>query len=48
MDGPIIGYVKICDDPLTDGGNLEPICAQKMFLGLILQEFCDFSGIWDL
>ena len=31
MDGPIIGYVRICDDPLTHGGNLDPIWAQKMF-----------------
>ena len=48
MDGPIIGYVRICDDPLKHGGNLDPICAQKMFSGLILQEFWDFSGTWDI
>ena len=47
-DGPIIGYIRICDDPLTHGGNLDPIWTQKMFFGLILQEFCDFSGTWDL
>ena len=32
-------------DTLTHGGNLDPIWVQKMFLGLIFQEFCDF---WDL
>ena len=32
MDGPIIGYVRICDDPLTTGGNSDTIWAQKMFL----------------
>ena len=48
MDGPIIGYVRICDDPLTHGGNLDPIWTQKMFFGVILQEFCDFSGTWNL
>ena len=48
MDGPIIGYVRSCDDPLTHGGNLDPIWAQKMFFGLILQGVCDFSGTWDL
>ena len=48
MDGPIIDYVKICDDPLTHGGNLDPIWAQKMLYGLILQEFCDFYGTWEL
>ena len=48
MDGPIIDYVRICDDPLTHGGNLDAIWAQKIFFPLILQEFCDFSGTWDL
>ena len=48
MDGPIIGYVKICDDPLTHGGNLDTIWAQRMFFELILQEFWDFCGTWDL
>ena len=48
MDGPIRGYVRICDNPLTHGGNLDHICALEMFFGLILQEFCDFSGTWDL
>ena len=48
MDGPIRGYVRICDDPLTHGGNLDHIWALEMFFGLILQEFCDFSGTLDL
>ena len=47
-DGPTTGYVRICYDPLTHGGNLEPILAHKMFFGLILQQFCDFSGTWEL
>ena len=34
-------------DTLTHGSNLDPTWAQKMFLGLIFQEFCDFSGTWD-
>ena len=33
IDGPIICYVRIYDDPLTHGGNLDPIWAQKMFFG---------------
>ena len=33
MDGPIIGYVRICDDSLTHGGNVDPIWTQKMFFG---------------
>ena len=33
MDGPIIGYVRICDDPLSHGGNVDPIWIQKMFFG---------------
>ena len=37
MDGPIRGYVRICDDPLTHGGNLDHIWALEMFFGLILQ-----------
>ena len=48
MDGPIIGYITICDDSLTHAGNVDPIWTQKMFFGLILQEFCDFSGTWNL
>ena len=44
MDSPTIGYVRICHDPLTHGGNLEQIWANKMFFGLILQGFCDFLG----
>ena len=48
MDGPITDNVKICDDPLTHGGNADPILDQKMFFGLVLQEFCDFPGTWDL
>ena len=48
MDGPIIDYVRICDDPLTHGGIVDPIWAQKMFFGLILQQFCDFSGTRNL
>ena len=48
MDGPIIGHMRICDDLLTHGGNLDPIWAQKMFFDLILQGFCYFSGTWDL
>ena len=49
MDGPvIIGYVRICDDPLTHCGNLDPIWAHKILFGLILQEFCGFLGTWDL
>ena len=31
----------------SPGGNLDPICVQKMFVCLILQEFCDFFGTWD-
>ena len=46
MDGPIISYVRICDDPLTHGGNLDPFWAQRMFFCLFLQEFCDF--FWEL
>ena len=45
MDGPIIGYVRICDDSLTHGGNLDPIWTQKVFFGVILKEFWLF---WDL
>ena len=30
------------------GGNLDPPWAKKMFLCLILQKFCDFSGTCDL
>ena len=48
MDGPIIDYVRLCDDPLTHGGNLDPVWARKIFFRLILQEFFDFSGTWDL
>ena len=32
MDGPIIDYVRISDESLTHGGNLDPMWAQKMFL----------------
>ena len=39
---------EFMNDTLTNGGNLDPNWAQKMFLGLILQLFCDFSGTWDL
>ena len=39
---------EFVNDPLTDGGNLDPIWSQKMFLSLIIQEFCDSSGTWDL
>ena len=34
MDGLIIDYVRISDEPLTHGGNLDPMWAQKMFFGL--------------
>ena len=44
MDGPIIGYVRICDDPLTHGGNLDPICAQKCFWALFHKNFVIFLG----
>ena len=39
MDGPIIDSVRISDEPLTHGGNLDPMWAQKMFFGLNFQEF---------
>ena len=50
MDGPIIGYVRISDNLLTrpQGGNLDQLWPQKIFFSLILQEFCDFFGTWDL
>ena len=49
MDGLIIGYMAIFDDPLARayGGNLELIWAQKMFFCLILREFCNFSVVYD-
>ena len=60
QDGPIIGYMRISNAPLVrrHGGNLDPIWLppppplllppkyQKNHR--ILQEFCDFSGTWDL
>ena len=48
MDGPIIDYVRISDESLAHGGNLDPMWAQKMFFGLNFQEFRDFSRTWDL
>ena len=39
---------EFVSDTLTHGGNVDPVWGQKMFLGLIFQEFCDFSGNWDL
>ena len=52
---PIIGYVSIFNDPLAQphGKNLDPIWASNFFFlffnfYLILQEFCDFSGTWNL
>ena len=39
---------EFSNDPLIHGGNLDPIWAQKTFLGSIFQEFCDFSGTLDL
>ena len=49
MEGPIISYVRISDDPLAQsyGGNLDPICAPNIFY-LILQWFYDFSRTWGL
>ena len=39
---------EFVNDPLTHGGNLDPIWAQKMFFGLIFEEFYDFPGTWDM
>ena len=43
-------YFRLCENfwwPF--GSSLDPIWAQKMFrFCLILQEFCNFSGTWDL
>ena len=39
---------EFVNDTLTHGDNSDPIWAQKLFLGLIFQEFCNFSGTWDL
>ena len=39
---------EFVNDPLTHGGNLDPISAQKMFFGSIFEEFYIFSGAWDL
>ena len=39
---------EFVNDPLTHGGNLDPILAQKMFFGSIFEEFYIFSGTWDL
>ena len=39
---------EFVNDPLTHGGNLDTIWAQKMFFGLIFEEFCDFPGTWDM
>ena len=47
-DSPNIGYVRICDDHLTHGGNLDPIWTQKIFFDLILQEPYDLSRTRDL
>ena len=50
----IVGSMRISDDPLVQphGGNLDPICPPPHpflpFLNLILQEFCGFSGTWDV
>ena len=44
MDGPIVGYVRICEWPFAHDSNLDPIWTQKMFFDLIFQEFCDFLG----
>ena len=46
MDGPIIGYVRICNDPLIHGGILNPIWAQKMFSYLNFTRILWF--FWDL
>ena len=34
MEGPIIGYVRICGDPLarSHGGNLDPVWAPIFFV----------------
>ena len=47
MDGPIIGYVRIFEWPFEPWWQFRPNLTQKMFFGLIFQEFRDFSGaIW--
>ena len=50
MDGPIIGYIGISDDPLVppQGAIQTQFAFPLNFFCLILQEFCDFFGIWDL
>ena len=48
MDSLIIDYVRISDEPLTHGGNLDPMWAQKMFFGLNFQELRDFFWTWVL
>ena len=49
MEGPIIGYMRISDDPLAQshGVNLDPICAPNLSF-LNLQELFDFPETWDL
>ena len=39
---------EFVNDPLTHGGNLDPISAQVKFFGLIFQKFWGFSGTWDM
>ena len=38
-------YYRLCENLWW---SHDPIWAQKIFFGLILQEFCDFSETWDL
>ena len=42
MEGPIISYVRISDDPFAQsyGGNLDPICAPN-FIFIILVKLTD-------
>ena len=50
MNSPVIGYVRISDEPLawSHVGNLDLIWVpQKKFFHLMLQEFLDFSGTWE-
>ena len=50
MEDPILGYVRISDDPMAQphGGKLDSLWVPIFFFFLVLQEFCKLSQTWDL
>ena len=49
MDGSIIGFVRISDNPLRKPqGAIHIQFWHKKYFFLILKEVCDFYGAWNL